>query len=163
MGRIIRRGFLYLSCFAVCVIAWFVFAREISLLVDMLRTAPVESRSLAEFRLDSLGVGTLRIDDITLNTARPDLQPTALRMNLNAEGQLHAEKNGRSITLGRKADSLGTIRPAIGESARFGIERSLLRWPTPLELNFMAAPRRRGNGIATIDSAGNVTTAENSR
>lgn len=58
-------------------------------------------------------------------------------MQVNQNHQLVFESDGRTIVLGEGADSLGTIRPARGETARPQISRSLLSWPTPLAVNFM--------------------------
>lgn len=137
MGRLLLRGFLHLLAFALCVIAWFACARTLSLILDKVRTVPIESHAVAEFGIEDLSSGMLRIDNEPFSTAGPDLRPSPLRMDLNADRQLRVEQGGRAIVLGGKADSLGTIRSAPGESARFRVERSLLSWPTPFEMNFM--------------------------
>ena len=137
MRRILLRIFLALLLLTVAGIGWVAGGRLLSLLVDRIGTRTIESQEVTEFGLEDLDGGMLRINHVPFNTSGPDLRPSALRLTLTAHRQLRAESNGRSITLGQRADSLGTIRPAPAESARFRIERSLLSWPTPFEMNFM--------------------------
>lgn len=137
MGRIVLRIFLAFLFLAAAGIGWIAGGRSLSLLLDRIGTRTLESQEVTEFGGEDLDRGMLRIGNIPFNTSGPDLRPSALRLTLTAEKQLRAESNGRSITLGQRANSLGTIRPAPGESARFQIDRSLLSWPTPLEMNFM--------------------------
>jgi hypothetical protein len=106
--------------------------------VDRVHTAEIDSHPVAEFGVGDLSGGMLRIGNAPFDTAGPNNHPTSLRLELNERGQLRAESGGQSITLGQRADLPGTIRPGVGERARFRIERSLLSWPTPLEINFMS-------------------------
>ena len=77
------------------------------------------------------------MNDVPFDTAGPDYRPGPIRIHANQNHQLVFESEGRTIVLGQGVNSLGTIRPATGETARFQISRSLLSWPTPFEINFM--------------------------
>ena len=137
MKRTIWRGLGYLFCLALLVLAWFFCARSISLLLDRIHTAEVESEAVKEIGTEDLSGGMIKIDQHPFSLAGPDERPSGLRLTLSARGELRAEINDLSITLGQSAHSLGPIRPVPGETARFRVAHSVLSWPTPLEFNFM--------------------------
>ena len=90
MRRTILQDLRHLLCLALVVVAWFVCARSISLLLDRIHTREVESHFVSEIGTEDVSGGMLRIDRLPFSLAGPDNKPGLLRMNLTENGQLLA-------------------------------------------------------------------------
>src|SRR5450432_2571480 len=85
----------------------------------------------------------LRINELPMNTAMPNYSPYPMTMKVDPAREFVVQSGGDAIVLGRVEDSPGegrgtAVKPEPGDQARFRIERSMLSWPTPLEINFMS-------------------------
>lgn len=122
-------------------IAWIAGARSLSLLLDRLHRVAMESQPITQLGLEDVSGGMLRINDLPMSTAAPDFHPYPMTATLDAAGRFVATSAGHAIALGQPEDSgrrSSTIKPASGEKAYFAVERSILSWPTPLEINFIS-------------------------
>ena len=118
-------------------------ARPLSILVDRIRTAQVESQPVTELGIDDVGGGMIRINTLPMNIEMPDNRPFPMTMATDAQGRFGVTINGRLIALGPVADSAEggsghVVRPEPGDRATFSISRSFISWPTPFDFNFMS-------------------------
>ena len=137
MKGLLLKGTIAITSLALLLILWIVTARSLSLALDHIHTVPIETRPVAHLDFDD-GIGApVWVNDLPMSTAGPDNQPFPIAIELDRSRQLIVRTGSRAIVLG-KADSSGQrIEPTAGDRARFQIDRSVLSWPTPLELNFM--------------------------
>ena len=70
-----------------------------------------------------------------MSVAAPDDSPWPLALKIDPARQFVVQTGPRDRA-GTRRNSLG-VRPLPADRARFQIERSMLSWPTPLEINFM--------------------------
>ena len=122
----------------VALVAWIAGARQLSLLLDRFHTVEIGSRPVAQLGIERAS-GSVRINEISMDTAMPDYRPYPMETKVDSAGNFVLRVAGQSITLGSKEDSSGgpVVRPQAGDRARLHLERSMLSWPTPLEMNFM--------------------------
>lgn len=139
MGRKFLRWLLILGCLVAAGAGWIVMARPLSMLLDRFHTVKVSSRAIAAIGVEE---STLRIGEILLNIDEPQVP---LRSRLDEIGRWNVSLGAKAVRLGEKGKSLGEVRPAAGETARSDVERSVLSWSTPFELNFMTgnSPSRK--------------------
>ena len=121
--------------------ALFLAARPIVLAVDRVATDRMLSATATPIGWNG---STLFIGSRTSDLAAPDFTP-AVRLQVDARGQLVASAGGKDFVLGIRDGVLsgggGNDVPAFvaepGDEAMFTVERSWLAWPTPFDLNFM--------------------------
>ena len=125
-------------CLCALAVAWIAGARSLSLALDHIHTVPIESRPIVQLGLNEFSGGMLRVNDLTMSTDGPDDRPYPVQMKIDPAKKFVVQTSGHAIVLG-SLDSLGqVVRPEPGDKARLQIDRCLLSWPTPLELNFMS-------------------------
>ena len=143
MRRILIRGTIAIACLGALLIAWVVGGRPLSLWLDRLHTVVIDAQPVAWLDVEDADRGMLRINNLPMTTARPDYGPFPMEMKLDPARQFVVQSGGHSIVLGRlegppgKSHGVG-IRPGPGDQVQFRIERSMLSWPTPLDINFMS-------------------------
>jgi hypothetical protein len=143
MRRSLFQSGLALVCFGALFIMWVVGARPLSLLLDRLHTVQIDSQPVVQIGVEGATGGMLRINDLPMSTSRPDYSPYPMEMTVDPARQFVVRSGGHAIVLGEAEESLGErpglgIKPGPGDKAQFRIERSLLSWPTPLDINFMS-------------------------
>jgi hypothetical protein len=136
MRRLLLQSALGIACLGVLLIAWVAGARSLSMLLDRLHTVEIDSRPIVRLDVEGADHGMLQVNDLPMSTAKPDYSPYPMKMKVDPDGQFVVETARRAIALGRVDGSLG-IKPEPGDKARFQIERGILSWPTPFDLNFM--------------------------
>jgi hypothetical protein len=148
------RSFLIRSGVAVALLAilWFFTSRWCALLVDQFytaRLATLQSTALG-WNGTSLQFGTGIFDIVVPNGDRvdftgpePDYKEVAT-VTVDAGKQLVFVKDGNSFVLGPRAGTLPdsdkpipAFAPGPGDTTSVVLERSLLSWPAPFEINFM--------------------------
>jgi hypothetical protein len=134
--RLLFRSAIGILGLVALLVVWIAGARALSLLLDRVHTVEIESRPVTQLGVADADHGMLLVNDLPMNTSAPDDSAHPLKMNLDSERQFILKKADRSIVLGR-ADSLFAVKPSMGDRARLKIERSMLSWPTLLEINFM--------------------------
>jgi hypothetical protein len=96
----------------------------------------------------------LTIGDHPLESVSPDGRPADLHVDVDTGGRLLLHSAGNSFLLGTRIgppDVSGRpdipFAPDPGDEIEFGVERSLVGWQTPFEMNFMTgqAPTWRRN------------------
>ena len=143
MRRILARSALGIAGSIALLSAWVAGARPLSLLLDRLHTVRIDSQPITQLGIADLSGGMLRINELPMNTAMPNYSPYPMTMKVDPAREFVVQSGGDVIVLGRVEDSPGegrgtAVKPEPGDQARFRIERSMLSWPTPLEINFMS-------------------------
>jgi hypothetical protein len=143
MRRILVKSAIGIACSIALLIAWVVGARPLSLLLDRLHTVPIDSQPIVQLGIEDVSGGMLRVNDFAMSTAMPNYSPYPMAMKVDPAREFVVQDGGHAIVLGRVDSSLGegrgtVVKPEPGDQARFRIERSMLSWPTPLEINFMS-------------------------
>jgi hypothetical protein len=138
MGRRLIKGAIVFVCLGTLLVACIAVARSLSLALDRIHTAPMESRPIREIGLEDADRGVLRIGDLRLSLAGTDYHPYPMRTKIDPGHQFVIETAGHAIALGPVEKPTGVVRPEPGDKARFGIRHSMLSWPTPLEINFLS-------------------------
>ena len=114
--------------------------RYVTLLVDQFRTAEMESHPIDSIGYDGNEVGgTFEIGGSFFNTIGVNGSAFPLTLRQNSLNQFVVTRGGKSCVLGPVSNRTGRLRilPAAGDQISFVIERSVLNWPTPFEVNFM--------------------------
>jgi hypothetical protein len=142
MRRILLRSVIGIACLGAVLIAWVAGARSLSMLLDRLHTVEIESQPIMQLGIEDADRGMLRVNDLTMSTAMPNYSPYPMEMKVDPDRRFVVQSANHAIALGRVEGSLGRgpglgIKPEPGDKARFQIERSMLSWPTPLDINFM--------------------------
>jgi hypothetical protein len=102
-------------------IVWLIGGRQLTLLIDRFKTVRVRSLPTNRMKIES---GSIWIDESVLELSSTAAVP-AIRVS---------EGPGNRITFGLGES---TFAPDPGDEISLTEERSLLSWPTPLEMNFM--------------------------
>jgi hypothetical protein len=142
MRRLLLQSALWIACLGLLLIAWVSGARSLSMLLDRLHTVEIDSQPIVQLGVEDANRGMLQINDHPMSTATPDYSPYPMEMKVNPNRQFVVQSANHSIALGRVGESsdggrgLG-IKPEPGDKAQFRIERTMLSWPTPLDINFM--------------------------
>ncbi len=110
-------------------IVWLLSARSLSLLLDHLHTALVETPKLDHFRFEG---GVLELGPVRLYPLSPEVE--RLCEVIPVGGRVELRCSGQSFPLGP-----GDVDfvPDPGDQVELTVERSALSWPTPFEFNFM--------------------------
>lgn len=142
MRRFLLRSALGIACLGALLVVWVAGARPLALLLDRWHTVPIDSQAIVELGVEDANRGMLRINDLPMSNAMPDYSPYPMEMKVDPAQQFVVASGGQAIVLGEVEDSLGAsrglgVKPGPGDKAQFRVERSLLSWPTPLEMNFM--------------------------
>ena len=138
MGRRLIKIAIGIGSLGALLVAGMAGARFLSLGLDRIHTAPVESRPISEIGLEDAERGMLRIGDLRFSLAGTDFHPYPMTTKIDPGRQFVVESAGHAIALGPVEKPAGVLRPEPGDKARFRIEHSMLSWPTPLELNFLS-------------------------
>jgi hypothetical protein len=134
--QILFRSAIAIVCFVALLVLWIAGARPLSLFLDRIHTVQIESRPITQLGVADAEHGMLLVNDRPMNTASPDnSHPT--KMNVDGERQFVLQTANRTIGLGR-VDNLLAVKPSLGDKAWLQIERSMLSWPTPFDINFMS-------------------------
>ena len=116
-------------------IVWLFAARHVSLWLDRLVT--VRLRSLPVSPL-SCSFGTISIGDLWLSlSATPEER--AILVDCDSSSRILVSVDGRAFELGsRVGPSTGfDFAPDPGDQVSLTVDRSLVSWPTPFDLNFI--------------------------
>jgi hypothetical protein len=117
---------------------WIFYGHQISLLLDRFGTIEMTSA-----RIDSIGYegsgtgGILHVNDLGLSLN--DRNGPTPSIGTTKADQLALADQGKVFAFGpvrTEAETLAAVLPA-GDDASIEIRRSILSWPTPLEVNFM--------------------------
>ena len=141
--RILARSALGIAGSIALLGVWVAGARPLSLLLDRLHTVRIHSQAITQLGVGEVSGGMLRINDLAMSTAMPNYSPFPLTMKVDPARQFVVQSGADAIALGRVEDSSGegrgtVVKPELDDQARFQIERSMLSWPTPFEINFMS-------------------------
>lgn len=140
MRRIIIRSAILLFTLAILLSLWIFDGRNISMLLDRLGTARLESRSIDRVGYDgNQSGGVLKIAGIPFSTQGQDYKPFPLTLEQNAQQQLLLSFGGKSFLLGPLSSDGSRFQfvPESGDTVSLSIQRSWLSWPTPFDINFM--------------------------
>jgi hypothetical protein len=142
MRRLLLQSALGITCLGLLLIAWVAGARSLSLLLDRLHTVEIVSQPIVQLGVEDTNRGMLQVNDLPMSTAMPDYSPYPMEMKVDPDRRFVVQSANHAIALGRVDDSLGEgrgpgIKPDPGDKAQFHIERSILSWPTPFDINFM--------------------------
>lgn len=142
MRRILLQSVIGIICFGAVLIAWVTGARPLSLLLDRIHTVEIDSQPIVRLGVEDANRGMLQINDHPMSTATPDYSPYPMEMKVDPDRHFVVQSANRWIALGRVNESSDggrglEIKPGAGDKAQFHIERSMLSWPTPLDINFM--------------------------
>jgi hypothetical protein len=142
MRRILLRSVIGIACLGAVLIAWVAGARSLSMSLDRFHTVEIESQPIMQLGIEDANHGMLRVNDFPMSTAMPNYSPYPMEMKVDADRRFVVQSADHAIALGRVEDSSGGspglgIKPEPGDKAQFHIERSMLSWPTPLDINFM--------------------------
>jgi hypothetical protein len=137
-----RKILLTLGILIACIIAllstWIFGGRQISLFLDRFGTVETASNRVNSLVYNGRGTGgTLRVNDLELSLN--DRNDPAPSIGTTKNDQLGLAERGRVFPFGparSEAENLVTAPPA-SDDAFIEIRRSILSWPTPLEVNFM--------------------------
>jgi hypothetical protein len=130
--------------------AWLFAGRQFVLVLDQISTTGIQPLPTGPFVYAS----GIKVGDYTLETLLPDGQRAGFHVDVDASGWLVLHAGGKSFLLGARTGPPSKsgwpdipFAPDPGDEVAFGLERSLLGWPTPFELNFMTghSPRWRRN------------------
>jgi hypothetical protein len=128
MSRALIRGLTVLAVVIVAALIWVLTGRQISLLVDRVKTVSLKSLPVTPLSYDGFETGgNFQIGGFELSTTGPDNQPFPMR--------IHFDSQGRPVLTESEKSFLLVFEP--GDQASLTLRRSLLSWPTPLDLNFM--------------------------
>ncbi len=137
--------------FAVLAIVWLFAGRQLVLLLDRVSTDRVESLPAGSFSYSPNGV---TIGDYSLEATSPSGAPYDVRIDVDAGGRVVLRSAGGVFPLGGRIglpDNSGrpdiAFAPDPGDTVTLTLDRSVLAWPTPFDLNFMTgvSPQRRRN------------------
>jgi len=132
MRSIVLRGLLGVIGL---VVVWLFVGRQLSTLLDRLVT--VRELTLPVSPL-SCRFGTILIGDLLLSlSATPDERP--IEVDCDASNRVVVSVDGRALELGTRMNSPtgSDFAPDQGDQVTLTVDRSILSWPTPLDLNFM--------------------------
>lgn len=135
--RLLFRSAIGILGLVALLVVWIAGARPLSLLLDHVHTVETNSRPITQLRVADADHGILWVNDLPMSTAAAGDSKNPLKMTIDGERQFILQKADRTIVLGR-ADGLFVVKPSSGDRPRLQIERSMLSWPTPLEINFMS-------------------------
>src|SRR5450432_93374 len=112
MRRFLLKSALGLVSAVVLLITWVLGARPLSLVLDRLHTVVLETHPITQLGIGDANSGMLRLNDLLMNTARPNYSPYPMQMRVDPAGQFLVESANHAIALGRVDDSLGEMRRA---------------------------------------------------
>ena len=150
MRRIIFKSLAAIALIAFIAFAWVGAGERLSLFLDRFKTvrlASLPTRPLSAYngREGTYYAGAFFIGKEEMPTSRrSDWMPFPLTLYDDAN-QLRLSTSGKSFTLGplleTTRDNVGrwvfVFAPEPDDKVSFTLERSLLSWPTPFEVNFM--------------------------
>ncbi|PYK11455.1 MAG: hypothetical protein DME65_07195, partial [Verrucomicrobia bacterium] len=128
-----------LIAFIIAILAMWIFAgRQISLFLDRFATIEMTSARINSIVYEGSGTGgILHINNLDLGlNDRNDPTPS---VGTTKNDQVALADRGKVFAFGParpEADNLATAPPQ-DDNASIEIRRSLLSWPTPLDINFM--------------------------
>jgi hypothetical protein len=136
----LRNIIIGLIAVALAAVVWLYAARSFSVLADRWHTVVIESRSPYHFIYQS---GILQFGNIHLYTMTPEFQQGPVAA-ISANGRVSLIAGATSFPLG---PGRSVLQPSglpyfeftadAGDVVRLSLERSLVSWPTPFEMNFM--------------------------
>lgn len=122
-------------------IVWLFAAQSLSMLLDRIHVANLNSAAVKEVRYDN---GVIEVAGIRLDTLTPETMPSGVTVELSSNGRAAFLHRGKSFSCG-PGRSLAApsglpdiiFTPDPGDTVTFSAERSHMSWPTPLAMNFM--------------------------
>src|SRR5438132_4597242 len=121
-----------------------VSAKPTSMLLDRFWTVEIDSRPVSRLGFDAPGnkVSRIRIDELPMSLTLPNNHSLPLELQVNTSGNLIVRIGANSIALGPPERSSAepdilVVKAALADRTSFRVKRSILSWPTPLDLNFM--------------------------
>lgn len=128
MTRVLIRGLVILALVIGASLIWLLAGRHISLLLDRVKTVSLKSLSVVPLSYDGTETnGIFQIGELELSTAGPDSQPFPIRIQFDSQG--------RPVLNGTEQSFILVFEP--GDQPSFTVNRSLISWPSLLDLNFM--------------------------
>ncbi len=122
-------------------VAWLLAGRRLSILLDHVFTVSHASLPATPIVYED---GAFRIGELPLSFASSDDRGADISVRTDNSGRLVLSRDGQSFTLGRPAPVQepsatpgAAVAPDPGDEVSFTVERSLMSWPTPFEMNFM--------------------------
>jgi hypothetical protein len=126
MGIVVK-GLLVLGSLILVFLVWILAGRHISLFLDRIKTVSIESLPTTPLTYSEEAGGILQIGKLMMSTTDPSFQPYSVEIDRDSQHRLVLSAAGKSFVLTREP----------GDETSFTVERSLLSWPTPFDLNFM--------------------------
>jgi hypothetical protein len=130
---------ILVTCGVAIVAAWIFGGRQLSLFIDRYKTVEIASNRINSIAYEGGGTaGILTVNDLrlSLNDVSPKI---SLSIGSTKDGQLALAAGGKVFAFGpprSEAENLVASPPA-GDDASITIQRSVLSWPTPFDLNLM--------------------------
>lgn len=151
MRRIVFISLAVITLVALIAAAWVFAGEQLSLFLDRFQTVrlaslPMQPLSAYNGEEGTYHVGKFVIGKEEMTTGKlPDFNPFPLTVHGGDGNQLFLSTGGRSFRLGpllaTTHDDAGnvvfTFAPEPEDKASFTLEKSLISWPTPFEVNFM--------------------------
>jgi hypothetical protein len=144
MRKVLITLAILVVCISAALAAWIFGGRPLSLFIDRLGTVEINSKKVNSIAYEGSGTGgILIVNDVrfSLNEPAPDL---SLSIGSTKDNQFALASGGKVFALGPvaaatddDAEHLAAVPPS-GDEASLVTRRSVLIWPTPFDLNFMA-------------------------
>ncbi|MGH8093071.1 MAG: hypothetical protein ACREIF_06330 [Chthoniobacterales bacterium] len=139
MRRLLLTTAIAIGCLVAFLVGWIAGARSLSLALDRVHTVPMDSQPITQLGLEEVSSGMLWIDHLPMSGAMPDYHPYPMQMKVDSARRFVVKTAGHAIALGPVDESSGlALKPEPGDKARLQLDRSMLSWPTPFELNFVS-------------------------
>ena len=137
MRRFLITGAIGIAGLVALLVAWIAVARSLSLALDRIHTVQMDSKPITEIVFEGNG-GTLRINDLPLSLAGTGL-PSLSDEDEDRSGTAICGRNRRARDRAGAGGKFVRQSPARAGGPRPAqIDRSMLSWPTPLEINFIS-------------------------
>src|SRR5437762_2406320 len=144
MRRVLLKTAMVAGIVLLLCVLWVVSAKPTSMLLDRFWTVEIDSRPISRLGFVAPGNNVTRIgiDELPMSLTLPNNHSLLLDLQVNAPGDLVVMLGRNSIALGRSENSSAEpntviVKPVPADRTSFRIKRSILSWPTPLDLNFM--------------------------
>jgi hypothetical protein len=141
--RILIQVAIVIALLAAMSILWIFAGRHISLWLDGFGTADVKTLQLSSVIYEgAVTGGAFRIGDMILPISAPDNRPFPINIQSDAHGGFVLTKDAKAFPLGKPRDEDAfpgrEFATDPGDELVLTIGRSVLSWPTPLDVNFMS-------------------------
>jgi hypothetical protein len=129
---------ILVGCIAAVSAAWIFAGRQLSLFIDRYKTIETASAPINSIGYEGSGTGgILRVNDLALSLN--DTNGPSPNIGSTKDGQLALAAGGKVFAFGPPRSEVENLvaSPPADDDASVTIQRSVLSWPTPFDLNLM--------------------------